>query len=105
MSKRWKDLTTQEVEKKLSSDSSLQLIDVRNPDEYEDGHIPGSKLIPLPELPARIHEIDQNREVIFICRSGNRSGKACEYLNQLGYSNLNNMVGGMLAWTGKQERN
>lgn len=54
MSKGWQDITTEEVEKRLSADSSLQLIDVRNPDEYEDGHIQGAKLIPLPELPARI---------------------------------------------------
>ncbi|QRG67747.1 rhodanese-like domain-containing protein [Brevibacillus choshinensis] len=105
MSKGWQDITTEQVESRLSKDPGIQLIDVRNPDEYEVGHIPGAKLIPLPELPARINEIDQSREVIFICRSGNRSGKACEYLTQLGFANLNNMVGGMLAWTGKQERN
>lgn len=104
MNKGWNDVTTAQVESRLLRESDLQLIDVRNPDEYGGGHIPGAKLIPLNELPARINEIDLNREVIFICRSGNRSGMACEYLSQLGYSNLNNMVGGMLAWTGNQER-
>ncbi|RNB85785.1 rhodanese-like domain-containing protein [Brevibacillus nitrificans] len=104
MNKGWQEVTTEQVEQRLSRDPEIQLIDVRNPDEYEDGHIPGAKLIPLPELPARTNEIDHNREVIFICRSGNRSGKACEYLAQLGYSQMYNMVGGMLAWTGKQER-
>ena len=105
MSKGWKDITAEQVESKLSGDSGVQLIDVRNPDEYWDGHIPGSKLIPLSELPARMQEIDKNREAILICRSGNRSGRACEYLAQLGFSKLNNMVGGMMAWRGKQEYN
>ncbi|MED1954405.1 rhodanese-like domain-containing protein [Brevibacillus centrosporus] len=104
MNKGWQEVTTEQVEQRLSHDPEIQLIDVRNPDEYEDDHIPGAKLIPLSELPARTNEIDHNREVIFICRSGNRSGKACEYMAQLGYSQMYNMVGGMLAWTGKRER-
>lgn len=104
MNKGWQEVTTEQVEQRLSHDPEIQLIDVRNPDEYEDDHIPGAKLIPLPELPARTNEIDHNREAIFICRSGTRSGKACEYMAQLGYSQMYNMIGGMLAWTGKRER-
>ncbi|MDN4094588.1 MULTISPECIES: rhodanese-like domain-containing protein [Bacillales] len=100
----WKDITPQEVKDKLTTQKAVQLIDVRNQEEYSEGRIKGSKLIPLNELPNRLSEIEKDKEVIFICRSGNRSGKACEYLSNLGYDNLLNMAGGMLGWKGEVER-
>lgn len=100
----WKDITPQEVESILANNKGFQLIDVRNPDEYAAGRIKGSKLIPLNELAERVNEIDKDKEVIFICRSGNRSGRACEFVSSLGFKNVHNMAGGMLQWKGNVER-
>lgn len=74
------------------------LLDVRNPDEYCEGHIPGARLIPLGELPARLQELAQEREILCVCRSGNRSASAVRQLIASGYSAVN-LGGGMLAWT------
>ncbi|MCC0567115.1 rhodanese-like domain-containing protein [Brevibacillus borstelensis] len=104
MYKTWQDILPQEVENKAVNQKEVQLIDVRNPDEYVTARIKGSTLIPLNELPVRVNEIDKDKEVICICRSGNRSGKACEYLSSLGYNNVKNMVGGMLEWRGNVEK-
>ncbi|MNJ00409.1 molybdopterin biosynthesis protein MoeB [compost metagenome] len=61
--------------------------------------IPGAVHIPLGELPSRHEEIPQTDEIILVCRSGNRSGKALAYLESLGYKGLKNMTGGMLEWS------
>lgn len=78
------------------------LVDVREDDEWESGHIPGARHIPLGTLGERHRELDPNRETIVICRSGNRSGLACEFLESLGY-NVVNMQGGMSEWNGDIE--
>ncbi|OZM58160.1 rhodanese [Lottiidibacillus patelloidae] len=96
-----KELTVKEVEQ-LIKDKQVSLIDVREVDEVEAGKIPGIKNIPLSEFTERIAEIEKDKEHILICRSGNRSGKACAYLTQLGY-NVINMSGGMLEWEGEVE--
>ncbi|WP_240675777.1 rhodanese-like domain-containing protein [Ammoniphilus sp. CFH 90114] len=99
--KGWKDLTPQEVEQLLKERKDIQFIDVRELEEYEAGHIEGVTLIPLSQFDIRKSEIDPEKETVFICRSGNRSGKVCEYLSTMGYRNMYNMVGGMLNWTGE----
>jgi len=71
------------------------LIDVRNPDEYVEGHVPGAVLIPLPEVPDRLAEFPSPVDVI--CRSGARSLRACEFLAAHDID-ATNVVGGMLAW-------
>ena len=73
------------------------VVDVRMPDEYEEGHVPGALLIPLPELPSRVGEIPNGDPVHVICRSGARSQKAAEHLAGLGRSVVN-VAGGTLAW-------
>jgi rhodanese-related sulfurtransferase len=73
------------------------IIDVRQPDEYRTGHIIGAKLIPLNELSSRMKELPQNREIVCVCASGNRSGSATRMLAKSGY-NAVNMKGGMLSW-------
>jgi rhodanese-related sulfurtransferase len=79
---------------------TLQLIDVRQPREYEEGHIPGAILIPLNELPRRIVEIDREREIIVYCRSGVRSTAACQILGDHRIPHVLNLRGGMLQWQG-----
>ena len=73
------------------------LIDVRQPNEFVEGHVPGAVLIPLNELPDRVDEVPTGREVLVICRSGGRSAMACELLDEQGLSAVN-VVGGTLAW-------
>lgn len=92
-----------DVKERLKSKQPLQIIDVRQPDEYESGHIPGAKLIPLGELASRYNEVNRDTETVVVCRSGGRSTKACELLDQLGYRNIHNLMGGMLSWDGDVE--
>jgi rhodanese-related sulfurtransferase len=73
------------------------LIDVRQPDEYEDGHVPGALLVPLGDLARRIDEVPSDREVLVICRSGGRSLKAAEIMAAAGRRPVN-VAGGTLAW-------
>jgi rhodanese-related sulfurtransferase len=88
----------QEIKERLDRGESLTLIDVRETEEVAAGMIPSAKHIPLGELPARHMEIPQSDEIILVCRSGNRSGRALEYLESLGYKGLKSMTGGMLEW-------
>ncbi|MEX2103896.1 MAG: rhodanese-like domain-containing protein [Bacilli bacterium] len=101
---KWVDISPQEVEQKIKKREEVQLIDVREVEEYRVSRVPGSRLIPLGQLDVRHIDIDRNKEVIVICRSGSRSARACEYLSLLGFSNLKNMTGGMLKWEGEIEK-
>jgi rhodanese-related sulfurtransferase len=73
------------------------LIDVRQPEEYEEFHVPGARLIPLPELAERVDEVPSTERVYVICKTGGRSAKAVELLNGNGYDTVN-VAGGSLAW-------
>ena len=75
----------------------VQLIDVREPDEWEAGRIEGARHIPLGEIGNRLDEIDRSRPVVAVCRSGGRSGKVVDALRAHGYD-AENLVGGMQAW-------
>lgn len=73
------------------------LIDVREPHEFAEGTLPGAVNIPLDEIPTRLTEFDQSRRVVFLCRSGGRSAHAAAQLTAAGFSDVVNLVGGMLA--------
>ena len=75
----------------------LQVIDVREPDEWSAGHIEGAHHIPMNDVPARLGEIDRQRRVVTVCRSGARSGQVATYLAQAGFT-AHNMDGGMTTW-------
>jgi rhodanese-related sulfurtransferase len=75
------------------------LLDVREPGEWSAGHAPGAVLIPLGQLAARLPELPRGREIIAVCRSGNRSGVAAGLLHRAGFSRAVNMAGGMATWT------
>ncbi len=77
------------------------MLDVRNPNEYQICRIPGTVLVPLPELPARFAEVPKDREVIVHCKAGTRSAKAIEFLKSQGYKKLVNLTGGIMAWADK----
>ena len=80
--------------------AELQPVDVRAEHELRGplGRVPGSRLIPLSELEARAQELPTDRPLLLVCRSGQRSGKACETLSRLGLGPVLNLRGGMIAW-------
>ena len=94
------DVTPDEV---LEKKQELILIDVRRPDEFEGelGHIPGSELLTLDYLPQKISELPKDQTIVFICRSGNRSGQAAAFAIENGVSQVFNMQGGMILWNEK----
>ena len=67
------------------SPNEIQVIDVRNEDEYKSGHVSGAILLPVDQILDRIKEIPQNKNLLFICAAGVRSGLACEYVASMGY--------------------
>jgi len=79
-----------------------QLVDVRQPKEYQEAHLPGAILIPLAELPGRSTELNQDKPSIVYCRTGVRSKAACQILDQLGFRHVFNMAGGIATWQGEK---
>ncbi|CAM3723411.1 rhodanese-like domain-containing protein [Cohnella lubricantis] len=90
--------TVDQLKSRLDAGEKPILIDVREDEEVAAGMIDGAIHIPMGEIPDRLADIPRDREVIFICRSGGRSGRVCEYLEAQGFGNIVNMQGGMLAW-------
>jgi len=86
-----------QLSEKLKNGRRPLVVDVRQPTEYRGGHIAGAKLIPLDTLRRRMKELPQNREIVCVCASGNRSGSATRMLVRAGF-NASNMKGGMLSW-------
>jgi len=84
-------------------ESDYLLLDVRQPEEYTEAHIPGAKLVPLPELEERLDEIPKNRDVVFYCRSGKRSQAGALFAADRGLvgGTLYNLTGGITAWNGE----
>ncbi|HEX7675524.1 MAG TPA: rhodanese-like domain-containing protein [Bdellovibrio sp.] len=91
------DIAPTELQQKMNQ---VKLIDVRQPEEYvnELGHIAGTDLIPLGTLPEHIQSLPKDQTIVFICHSGGRSAKATAYASMNGFSNVYNMLGGMVAW-------
>lgn len=79
----------------------LQVVDVREPEEWRAGRIPGSRWIPMNELPDRVGELDQQHPVVTVCRSGQRSGQMAEFLTERGYQ-ADSLDGGIAAWAEQQ---
>jgi molybdopterin/thiamine biosynthesis adenylyltransferase/rhodanese-related sulfurtransferase/molybdopterin converting factor small subunit len=96
----FEEITATELRQRLDSSQNLQIIDVREPFEYEIARIEGTKLIPLSEVVARMNEIDPSRETVVHCKAGVRSAKAIAALNQAGFpGRLINLKGGITAWS------
>lgn len=81
-------------------DDTTQFIDVREPNEVAQGTIAGAVNIPLAQIPGKLDELDRERRVVLLCRSGNRSGQAAEFLTGAGFTDVVNLAGGMLAFGG-----
>ena len=95
-----KDIQPEEVQNNMAD---LQLIDVREPDEYIGplGHIDGAQLTPVGAFCESTPDLDKSKPVVLICRSGNRSAKASYWAKECGYENTYNLFGGMILWSEK----
>jgi adenylyltransferase/sulfurtransferase len=90
-----------EVKRKQDGGEKFLLLDVREPHEYQIAKIPGSTLIPLGQLPARLGELDKNAEIVAHCKMGGRSQQAVDLMKANGFTNVRNMTGGITAWSDK----
>jgi adenylyltransferase/sulfurtransferase len=93
------EITPADVKKMMDERRPFVLVDVREPHEYQICRIPGSTLIPLGDVPRRVHELNTADEIVIHCRSGARSAKAVEFLMQAGFRKIHNLKGGILAWS------
>jgi rhodanese-related sulfurtransferase len=94
------EITAIELKQKMDAGENVQIIDVREKNEYDFARIPGAKLIPLGQLLNRLNEIDPTREVVVQCHAGGRSARAIEMLKRAGFAGtLKNLKGGITAWS------
>jgi rhodanese-related sulfurtransferase len=94
------NISVSEVKSRLQAGEKINLVDVREPEENAEFNI-GGILLPLGKIQSlEVDEIEdlKNEEIVFYCRSGNRSAQACMYLEMTGFSNVKNLVGGMNEW-------
>ena len=100
----WKQTDINQGVKSFQASKGAVLLDVRTPQEYREGRIPGSRNVPLQQLDSVQEEIEDRDTPLFVyCRSGNRSGQAVGLLESMGYTNVTN-IGGILSYTGTIER-
>lgn len=100
----YKDIDPEEA-KELMEGPDTVVIDVRTPQEWEEGIIPGALKMNImdQDFAEKITELDKDKKYLMVCRSGNRSGKACQYMSSIGFTHLYNLDGGMLDWDGETE--
>ncbi|MEJ5172338.1 MAG: rhodanese-like domain-containing protein [Hydrogenothermaceae bacterium] len=97
----FENLSAKDFYNLINKEKGILILDVRTPQEYrEDGHIPGSVLIPIQILPQYIKELDKFRDkkILVYCRSGNRSVVASKFLEQNGFKYVYNLKGGIIEW-------
>lgn len=95
------NLSPEAFQKLLKENRNIKLLDVRRPEEYEEGHIQGSVLLPVQELSQETLDaaaVKKEDAVLLYCRSGGRSGHALHMMQQFGYKNVKHLDGGILAW-------
>jgi adenylyltransferase/sulfurtransferase len=92
------EITPRDLKARMDKGDDLYILDVREPHEYDICNLNGH-LIPLGELPRRVHELDSSREIVAHCRSGKRSADAVDFLQKAGFKKIWNLKGGILAWS------
>lgn len=97
-----KTIQPEKLQEKLEASEKVHMIDVREADEVATGIIPGAEHIPLGLVEFKYQDLDKTKEYVIICRSGGRSGMACQFLEGQGFD-VTNMSGGMLDWQGEVE--
>jgi adenylyltransferase/sulfurtransferase len=95
------EITAVELKKRLDRGERLKIVDVREPNEYQINRIEGSILMPLGDVPKRYNELDPDEELIMQCKSGQRSGRAADFLRSVGFKRVLNLKGGILDWIDK----
>ena len=93
-----REITARELKDRIDRGDSPVLIDVRSPEEWAICRLASARLIPLGELPARMHELDSSDEIVFMCKSGQRSAHAAGLVQRAGFGKVLNLAGGLLAW-------
>lgn len=94
----FKRISVDEAKSRLDRGGDCVVIDVRKPNEYQNGHVPGAKLIPVDDVLKRQAEIPRDKDVLFVCAVGQRSALACEYAAALGFTRIFNIEGGTEGW-------
>ena len=96
------DITVEELKERLAKGETPVIIDVREDWEYQEANISGAQSIPLGTLPQRLEDLEdyKDQEVIVHCKSGTRSASAKAFLQQQGFTNVRNLLGGMTAYKG-----
>ena len=100
-----KDITQEEWREKTANDKNAVILDVRTDQEIEEGYIPGAKMIDIykgQEFIDEIDKLDKDKNYYVYCRSGNRSGQACAIMDQKGFNNTYNLIGGFSEWEGEK---
>lgn len=98
------NVSTAELQSRLEKGEKPTIIDVREPWEYQEGHVPGSLLKPLGQIRAWASEFDKKKEILLICRTASRSAVAYQYLAAQGFTNVKNVSGGIITWRGTVAR-
>jgi sulfur-carrier protein adenylyltransferase/sulfurtransferase len=98
------EITVEELKQRIDRGEALFILDVRNPEEFDICRIPGSHLVPLPQLAQRFEELPRDADFVVHCKSGMRSAKAISFLKQQGFQNMKNLKGGILAWADRIDR-
>ena len=86
------------VQAKEKYDAGAFVLDVRQPEEWNETHVPGTTLIPLGELESRVNELPKDKEIVVICRSGNRSQEGRDILLNAGFESVTSVAGGVNQW-------
>lgn len=92
------DITPQDAKKRIDAGENVFFMDVRQPEEYATGYAPNAVLIPLGEVAQRLNEIPQDKSIFVICKAGGRSAQASKILDDNGFKNVFNILGGTSAW-------
>lgn len=98
-----KNITATELKEIISHTPDVKLIDVRTSEECNTGMIKGAINIDLmaPGFAEKITDLDQNKPYVVVCQSGGRSSSACGFMEQQGFTNVSNLLGGMFSWDGE----
>lgn len=89
------------LERQQKGDEAAYVLDVRSPEEYASGHVPGAVNIPYDQMASRVAEVPKDKDVVLYCRSGRRAGIAAEVLADQGYERLQHLEGDIVAWVEK----
>ena len=98
------DLSQEEWIEQLAQDENAIILDVRTPEEWDEGYIPGAQHIDIylgQGFLDEVDKLDKSKNFYVYCRSGNRSGQACALMNNMGIANAFNLMGGFMNWEGE----